>query len=291
MGVMLQLGIETHFTDPDQNVSNPGVKPVERAFGIGGIHEAVASHPRFSGRGFSQATAIPVNEFREVLADEVARFNARTGRRGGACRGRSYDEVFAESFKTSLVRVASESQRRLLLLMPEVVRAHRETGEVALNAGKGPYGRNRYWHEGLALHSGREVVVYYDPEDLQKDVFVYTLDHKFVCSAQWLPSVAFNDTEAGREWSKNKRRYLKAQKKAAQAQQRMDTLEMANLYPAPKHPQEPSPTVIAPEFKKTGRREIDDPHHVSEAEAQRLREGADRLLERQREEWRKSQGW
>jgi len=291
MGVMLQLGIETHFTDPDQNVSNPGVKPVERAFGIGGIHEAVASHPRFSGRGFSQATAIPVQEFREVLTEEVIRFNARTGRRGGACKGRSYDEVFAESFVKSKVRVASEVQRRLLLLMPEVVRAHRDTGEVALNAGKGPYGRNRYWHEHLARHAGRELVVYYDPENLQQDVHVYTLDHKHICSAQWLPSVAFNDTEAAREWSKNKRRFLKAQKEVAKAQQRMDTLEMAKLYPSPQSPEEPSPSVIAPEFKKTGRREIDRLDAVDAAEAKRMREGVDRLLDRQSEEWRESQGW
>lgn len=257
MGVLLQLGIETHFTDPDQNVSNPGVKPVERAFGIGGIHGEVATHPLFKERGYSPSTAISVEEFRKVLAEEIARFNARLGRRGGICNGRSYDQVFADSFKESLVRKASEAQRRLLLLLPEVARAHRETGELALNAGRGPAGRNRYWNEQLTSYAGRELVVYYDPENLQQSINVYTLDGKWICEAQWLASVAFNDVATGREWNKQKRRHQKAKKAAAISRQRMDALELAQLYPSPEEPDTPPTRVLAPTFGKTGRKEID----------------------------------
>jgi hypothetical protein len=103
---------------------------VERAFGTGGLHEAVANHPSFIDRGFSRETAIPFPEFQAVLEAEVTRFNARPGRTGGVCSGRSFDQVWAEGLVNHPVKRASEALRRRLLLMPEVVTANRKTGEI-----------------------------------------------------------------------------------------------------------------------------------------------------------------
>jgi len=263
VGVLIQLGIDVHFTDPDHAVSNPGVKPIERAFGIGGLHEAVATHPRFKDRGYNTATAIPFEEFSAVLADEVRRFNAREGRRGGVCNGRSVDVVFAEGFKKAIVRKPNDIQRRLLLLLPEVVRANKESGQLGLKAGQGPEGRNCYWNEALVRYRGKNLVAYFDPENLSNDVHVYDLDGKYLCDAQHYPSVAFNDTEAAREWNKNKRRKLKAQRIAAKAEQRMSDIEAAALYPSPEGVVEPKPQVLRPLFGGTGRVEIDEEEKLS----------------------------
>lgn len=285
VGVLIQLGIDVRFTNPDQTVSNPGVKPIERAFGKGGLHEMVATHPRFYERGFSKATAVPIEEVVRTLGEEIARFNARIGRRSGVCNGRSFDETYAAGIKEAPVRKVSEAKRRLLLLLPEVITAQRGTGEITLQAGKGPHGRHRYWNETLVRHSGTKVVAYYDPQDFQKDTHIYTLDGRHICDAQWIPSVAFNDTETAREWTKNKKRYLKAQRAAAKAESRMSHIEMAGLYPSPDKPEEPSPKVINTDFKKSGRPEIDDWSEEDRQQAQQLAVGAEDYILKLHEKW------
>lgn len=291
VGMMQKLGIEPRFTNPDQKVSNPGVKPVERAFGIGGIHDAVRFHPRFADRGFSKATTIPVGELREVLADEIVRFNARVGRQNGVCQGRSYDEVFAESFTKYPVRKLTNTQRSLLLLMQEVVRVHRNDGHISIEAGKGPYGRNRYWNEKLPKYEGREVLAYFDPENLQNDIHIYTLDGNVICEAQWIPGTAFNDVEAAREWNKNKRRYLKAEKEVAKAQQRMDKLEMARLYPSPTIPDQPKAIVIAPTFGGADLPGTAGLESVDDKRVKELQAGMDNLIRQAAEQRRRDQEW
>lgn len=249
IGLLIQLGIDTRFTTPPGEASNPGAKPIERSYGVGGLHDLVATSPRLTGRGYSRATAIPYEEFSAIVAEEVARWNARTKRRTAVCRGvLSFDEAFAESFSQATVRRATESQRQLLLLMPEVVTASRERGEIRLKAGRGPQGQNRYWTETLAEYKGQQVVAYYDPESLTKPVAVYTLDGRFICRAEHLGDVAFHDTAAGREWAKNKSRWRKAQKIAAKAEVRMNELEVAAQYPQAEAPQPPEPGIVQGNF-------------------------------------------
>jgi hypothetical protein len=236
------------------------------------LHEAVATHPRFKDRGYNTATAIGFDEFKAVLADEVKRFNAREGRRGGVCNGQSFDTVFAAGFKKAIVRRPNDVQRRLLLLLPEVARANSESGQLGLKAGQGPNGRNCYWNEALCRYRGKNLVAYYDPEDLSQDVHVYDLDGKYLCDAQHYPTVAFNDTETAREWNKNKRRKLKAQRLAAKAEQRMSDIEAATLYPSPEGGEDPTPQVLRPLFGGTGRVEIDDEDKLSPERKKQLEE-------------------
>jgi hypothetical protein len=110
-------------------------------------------------------------------------------------------------------------------------------------------------------------VAYYDPENLQNDAHIYTLDGQWICDAQWLASVAFNDTVTAREWNKNKRRKLKAQRQVAKAEKRMNAIELAGLYPSPDSPEMPSPSLMQPVFGGTGRKEIDG---VSKAQTKRI---------------------
>ena len=256
-GILLQLGMDVHFTSPDHTLSNPGVKPVERSFGIGGIHDMVATHPKFINRGFSKKTAVPIDEFRAVVAEEVKRFNAQKNRRTDICRGvMSFDDAFNASFTKSEVRRATESQRRLLLLMPEKVKANRTTGVLTLKAGSSTLGKHRYWCEALTEHKGQDVVAYYDPEQLDKAVSVYTLDGRHIADADHKPTHAFNDTAVAREHTKGKKRILKNQKAIANETVRMNELERSALYPDLSDVEIPAPGVVRGNFGQ--RNQVDD---------------------------------
>jgi len=231
LGLLLMLGMTPHFTNPDKETGNPGAKPIERAFGIGGLHSEVATHPRFIERGYSKATAIDVAELREVLALEIARHNAKLQRRTQNCRGvLSFDQAWEAAQAERPSRVLSDSQRRLLLMSREVVRAEARSGFLSLDAGRGPHGRNRYWCEHLPQHAGQKLAVHFDPDNLAGDVHVYSLDGRYLFTAQHQATVAFNDTIAAREHGKFKQRRIKAQKQVADAEVRMNEIERTHLY-------------------------------------------------------------
>ena len=252
IGLLLQLGIEVRFPNPSKVMGSPGAKPIERSFGIGGIHEKVATHPKFLNRGYSKKTAIPYEEFVAVVAvvaEEVARFNTQPKRRTAVCRGvLSYQQAFEESFSSSVATKLTEAQRGLLLRVPEVCRADRSRGEIRLKAGRGPMGQHRYWSEELTEYKGHQIVAYYDPEALSSPITVTTLDGRTICHAQHLEDVGFADTSAGREWSKQKSRWVKATRKAAEAESRMNELEVAAQYPEAEAAEIPEPGVVGGQF-------------------------------------------
>lgn len=232
MGLLLMLGIDTHFTNPSRESGNPGAKPIERAFGIGGLHELVATNPELiAAGGFSKATAIPVELLRKVLADEVRRFNRKPQRRTQACRGvLSFDDAWAAGMQRRPPRVLAETQRQLLLMSREVVRADQKNGELRIEAGRGPFGRNAYWCEYLLQHRGQKLAVHFDPENLAAGVHVYSLDGRYLFAAEHIARGGFNDTERGREHSKFRRRIAKRNKDNAADASRMDAIERSALY-------------------------------------------------------------
>ncbi|MDD2870113.1 transposase domain-containing protein [Neomegalonema sp.] len=231
VGLLPALGIEPHFTNPDGEIGNPGAKPIERAFGIGGLHDKVATHPALAGRGYSKATAVPVEEVQAILVDEVRRHNAQPKRRTQLCRGLlSFDEAWAEAEASGLIlRRFSEAQRRLLLMAREAVTVGRD-GVVSVKAGSAAWRKNRYWAEATARLAGQKVVALFDPENLSAGIHVYALDGRYLAEATYMPDEAFNSTDAGREWSKNRRRQIKTVKQGAAAAERMREIERAELY-------------------------------------------------------------
>ncbi|SLN48043.1 Bacteriophage Mu transposase [Pseudoruegeria aquimaris] len=259
VGLLIALGIEPRFTNPDKETGNPGAKPIERAFGIGGLHDKVATHPSLIDRGYSKATAIPYEELRAVIEHEVARHNAQTKRRTTACRGiLSFDQAWEEATASITFRRFSERQRRLLLMVREVVSVS-QTGEIAINAGRGAHAKNRYWTEASAALAGRKVVAHFDPENLHAGIHVYSLDGRYLFEADHMTSTAFNDTEKGREWNKNRARMIKAAKKQAEATTRMSKLEREELYgkavraraeEAGDPPAAPASSVVAAHFRQ-----------------------------------------
>lgn len=230
MGLLLMLGMNPHFTNPDKELGNPGAKPIERAFGIGGIHSEVATHPKLIGTGFSKATAIDSELLREVIEQEVARFNARPKRDTQACNKLlSFDEAWQAGLQRRPPRVLADSQRRLLLMSREVVTVQR-TGIVEIKAGRSDHGRNSYWHDRSVEFAGQKVAVHFDPANLRADVYIYSLDGRYLFAAQHRASAAFNDTQSAREDAKWKAAAIKARKKEAEYTSRRTKLENEQLY-------------------------------------------------------------
>jgi len=250
MGMLPMLGIDAHFTTPDHTIGSPGSKPIERAFGIGGIHEKVATNPKIRDRGFSKATAISSDELREIIAYEVIRHNAQEKRMSPVCGGvLSFDQAYEKSFVSWAPRKASEAQRRILLLCIEGAKASSSNGQVTIKAGRSRLGSNKYWCEGLNEYRGQEVAVFYDPDDLTKDVDIYNLEGRFLMTAQHQASTAFLDKEAGAELMKRTQRQKKLLKKQLVEDAAINKLHDEKL-PGLVEPETPVSKVVTGLFNK-----------------------------------------
>ena len=191
-GVLTSLGVETLWTLPYRGSS----KPIERAWRD--LCDHLAKHPAIAGAYTGnrpdakpenyRERAIPIAEFREHVAREIAEHNARGGRRTDAANGRSFDQAFRDSYAISPIRKATEAQLRIAMLEAGERRCDRNDGSILL-AG------NRYWSEELHALAGKKVVVRFDPDNLHSEVHVYREDGRyFGCAPVWA-AVGFNNKE------------------------------------------------------------------------------------------------
>jgi putative transposase len=228
-GILTQLGIKVHWATPYHGQA----KPIERAFRD--LCEEIAKHPECAGAytGNSVAAkpenygarAMPIAQFRALVHREMVRHNARTGRRGMGMDGRSFADVFAESYERDMAYVAaSAAQRRLLLLAVEDVKCLKPTGEVHL-------GRNRYHADALTDHIGQHVHVRFDPDDLHAAVAIYSRDGRLICEAPCIEASGFADHDAAQTNGRNKNAWLKSKRQQLQLERRMGIEEVAGLMP------------------------------------------------------------
>lgn len=234
IGVMTQMGVQTHWTTPYHGQA----KPIERAFRD--LCEYVAKHPAFQGcytgnspmnkpEDYSEGKAVPLADFLTVLETEIKAHNARLGRRSAVCDGSSFDQVFWDSYGKSVIRKATAEQRRLWLLAVEGVTASAQDGSVTL-AG------NRYWTEKLVqfrkkTQAARKLIVRFDPERLHAGIFIYLLDGRFVCEAECQIKAGFNDHEAAREHNRLRNQIVRNNRQILDAERRMTALEAAQMLP------------------------------------------------------------
>ena len=169
------------------------------------------------------------------MADEVAAWNARPGRRTELGGGKySFDEIFERSYTQAPITKATEEQRRLCLLCAEAVRVQRDTTftlEAGSVAGAGRGGRNRYGSPLLDNYVGQRIVVRFDPQDLHSHVFVYTPQGGYIGRAECIEPVAFGDTEAARQIKRARNQFMRAAKQMAKAEVRMSALEAGAMLP------------------------------------------------------------
>ncbi len=280
VGVFPLLGINVHWTSVQGGKGWGQAKPVERAFGTGGVGEVVDKHPALAGAYCgAEPTAKPENygeravsreEFERVLESEIAAWNGREGRRTEACAGKlSFDQAWERSYAAAAVRRAAPEQRRLWLLAAEAVKVQRDAA-VQLEAGRGA-AANRYAGDCLLDRVGHKVVVRFDPARLHDAVHIYAADGNYVGEAECIRAAGFGDAAAGREHARVKRSKVKAVKAAARADTHMDALEAAALLPGAEAPAETAPAVVEVDFRRGASLQLN-------AEEEEMAAAADELI-------------
>lgn len=257
LGIFPMFGVQVHWTSVHNGRGHGQAKPVERAFGVGGIGEYVDKHPAFAGAWTGPhptakpenygSHAVPLATFLQVLADEIAAWNARPSRRTEMCHGElSFDAAFAASYARAPIRKATAEQRRICLLCAEAVPVKRD-GTIVLEAGAvAGGGRNRYGARALLEHIGQKVVVRFDPQDLHETVAVYTLDGRFIAEAPCEEAAGYGDTETARVHTRARKQFLKHTKLAAEAEHRMTAGDVAALLPSTAPAVVPDAKVVQP---------------------------------------------
>lgn len=223
-GLLTGLGIAIHFALPYRGQS----KPIERGFRD--LCDTIARHPAMAGAWCGNSPmAKPENYGSKAIAWDVfvahvgrgmAAHNAKLGRRTETAKGRSFDDVFAESYATSPIGKATPEQLRMALLAADQKMVNSRTGEVEL------FG-NRYWSEGCGRLHGQRVTVRFDPDNLLNDIHLYDLAGRYLTSAGIIADTGFLDAASARDSAKRTSQYRKAIRAAAEAEQLLTAEQVA----------------------------------------------------------------
>ncbi|MGL1307471.1 transposase domain-containing protein, partial [Vibrio parahaemolyticus] len=240
LGIIPMMGIELHWSSVILGKGHGQAKPIERAFGVGGLEEYVDKHPLCRGAYTGPnpmakpdnygSKAIEAEDFLIAIAKGVEMYNAKENRNTEVCKGfMSFNQAFNASYEVAPIRKATEEQLHMMMLQAEAVRVSRH-GTVSLDAGGSLKGRrNRYYADAMMNYIGQKLVARFDPLKLHEAIEIYTLNGVRVCTAECLEKVGFGDTQAAREHKRKRTQFTKANKIAAEAQTEMDALEVAAM--------------------------------------------------------------
>lgn len=243
-GLLTSLGVKIHWALPFRGSS----KPIERGFRD--FCDAIAKHPAFEGAYTGNrpdakpenygSRAIDLDVFRRIVDQGIAAHNAKPGRRTEMARGGSFDQAFEASYSRSAIRRAGPEQLRLALLAADQLTADRKSGEISL------YG-NRYWSDALYAVAGQRVTVRFDPDDLQSEVHVYTLDGAYLASAPVIAATGFLDAGAAKVRARQEADVRKKAKALEQAENLLSAAQLAALLPdAEEDETPPQPAALRP---------------------------------------------
>ncbi|MDE0704050.1 MAG: Mu transposase C-terminal domain-containing protein, partial [Rhodospirillaceae bacterium] len=186
--------------------------------------------------------AIPLERFREIVADGIARHNARPGRRGLDMDGRSCDEVFAACKDESGVfgkQLEAGELARWMLAMKSVTARAADGSVIAFGA--------RYWSEELAAalagrpKGQRQVVVRFDPERLDRPAVVERPDGRMIAVAEAQGRVPYFSAEAARRTAKARAGTRKAARAELDAALELDAAGLGALLDGCEQPEEAAP--------------------------------------------------
>ncbi|HCG7934296.1 TPA: Mu transposase C-terminal domain-containing protein [Vibrio parahaemolyticus] len=240
LGIIPMMGIKLHWSSVILGKGHGQAKPIERAFGVGGIEEYIDKHPLCRGAYTGPnpmakpdnygSKAIEAEDFLQAIAKGVEMYNAKENRSTEVCKGfMSFNQAFNASYEVAPIRKATEEQLHMMMLQAEAVRVSRH-GTVSLDAGGSLKGRkNRYYADAMMNYIGQKLVARFDPLKLHEAIEIYTLNGVRVCTAECLEKVGFGDTQAAREHKRKRTQFTKANKIAAEAQTEMDALEVAAM--------------------------------------------------------------
>lgn len=234
VGLLIQLGARVINTIPRLGGSS---KPIERAHGD--FDRDIARHPALAGawlgtnpmtRPDAAREPVPYAKFVEVVRAGIDEHNRRPGRRTAVAKGRSFEEVFRESYERSVIRKPTPEQLRLCLLAAERVLCRRRDGGFEICG-------NLYFSEVTAALAGQRVVVRFDPENLHQSVFIYASDGRYIGEAECRLPVGFADADAAREHGRLRRQNLRRFREIARAEKSMSDLRLAAQLPASPSPE------------------------------------------------------
>lgn len=225
-GLLTGLGVRIHWALPFRGQS----KPIERAFRD--LCDTIAKHPACEGAYTGNSPmakpenygsrAVEWNRFVALVDEEIAAHNARAGRRTQVAKGRSFDEVFFESYAASTIGKATPEQLRMALLAADQKLVNRQTGELELHG-------NRYWHPDLSSLRGDRVTVRFDPDNLHSSVHVYDLEGRYILEAELFRDSGFAEAAGAKEAAKRNANYRKSVKAMAEAADLISADQLADL--------------------------------------------------------------
>lgn len=267
-GLFVSLGCEIHWATPYSGQS----KPIERAFRD--MCDAISRDPRFEGAWTGNTIdakpenygnrAIPLEEFQRIVAEGIEEHNLRQGRRSEVAWGRSFAEVFEESYATSPIRKATEAQRRLWLMGAKGLRGNSRTGELVFRG-------NKYWAPWMQELAGQRVIARFDPADLWDGLHLYTLENEYLGHAPARKKGGFMSVDDARRTARDRAAWMKAEKAAVAAHRKMTARELgADLDAVPQPVAAPSleAKVVRPVFDKRRNSEPEAPRaDLSDAQA------------------------
>lgn len=240
-GLLTGLGIQIHWALPYRGQS----KPIERAFRD--LADYLAKHPECEGAYTGNSPmakpenygskAVDWDRFCALVDGQIARHNARSGRRTETAKGRSFDEAFAASYAVSPIGKATPEQLRRALLAADNVTVNRQTSEIALHG-------NRYWHPELDGFRGDKVTVRFDPDNLHSEIHVYDLEGRYLVAAQIIATRGFADAAGAKETAKRVAEHRRRAKALAEAEDLISAEALAELQAGSKPADAPEPTVV-----------------------------------------------
>ncbi|MCW4628249.1 MULTISPECIES: transposase domain-containing protein [Marinomonas] len=238
LGIIPMLGMKLHWSSVILGKGHGQAKPIERAFGVGGLEEYIDKHPSLAGAYTGPnpmakpdnygSKAIEADVFLAAIAKGVEMYNAKANRNTEMAHGfMSFNDVFNTSYQHAAIRKATTAQLQMMMLQAEAVTVDKH-GTITLDAGGSIKGqKNRYYHQSMMDMVGKKLVARFDPLRLHDAVEIYTLDGVHICRAECQQKVGFGDTQAARETKRHRTQFTKATKVAAKAHQAMDALELA----------------------------------------------------------------
>ncbi|MCC5966163.1 MAG: Mu transposase C-terminal domain-containing protein [Natronohydrobacter sp.] len=224
-GLFVSLGCEIHWATPYSGQS----KPIERAFRD--MCDAISRDPRFEGAWTGNTIdakpenygnrAIPLEEFKRIVAEGIEEHNLRQGRRSEVAWGRSFAEVFEESYERSPIRKATEAQRRLWLMGAKGLRGNSRTGELVFRG-------NQYWAPWMHDLAGKRVIARFDPVDLWDGLHLYSLENAYLGHAPARRKGGFLSIDEARRTARDRAAWMKAERAAVAAHRKMTARELGD---------------------------------------------------------------
>ncbi len=237
-GILTQFGYTLHWTSVDAWGGRGQAKPIERLHRE--MQEKICKSPEcwgaYTGNNTTAkpedyaARAVPEATLRAVIEREMERIADQQGRRTEVANGGSLRDAFQEAYAVAQaaghIRQVAEHERRLFLLAQATRRASAQDGCLTMLG-------NRYWAEELTAWRGKDVVLRYDPDNLQQDSWAYTLEGELIGPVRYIASQGFGDVSAAREHERARRQYMQSTKAALKAKLKLDRTDLADLTDLP----------------------------------------------------------